>query len=270
MYWLARTFYVSSLRMTHKRAIRTRDSDPPEAPRPAPQRRREPARFAVATHHPPFQRLPQVRPRRRSSIAGPDCRLCAPSAMVTFTRSLAGTSRNVRPILAPWIRFNARRVPTAAPLFWMVNGRAPDDIARRVRVGGQVASREHRASRGATPSVHGQLRYRCQARPTPEAAREITPPATAMPPTGSIRMTPLASIVASGTVLAPNVWPAAKSMMPSIARWLLALSASPRSPELSCFLHLIAPALARRTRPVLDFAPAPNSAPSWNALGPVN
>ena len=51
------------------------------------------------------------------------------SATVTFTRSLAGTSRNVRPMFAPWIRFNARRVPTAAPLFWIVNGSAPETIS---------------------------------------------------------------------------------------------------------------------------------------------
>src|SRR5579885_659576 len=51
------------------------------------------------------------------------------SAMVTFTRSLAGTSRNVSPMFAPWIRFNARRVPTAAPLFWIENGSDPDTMS---------------------------------------------------------------------------------------------------------------------------------------------
>jgi hypothetical protein len=52
--------------------------------------------------------------------------------MVTFTRSLAGTSRKVSPILAPWIRFNARRVPTTAPLFWIANGRDPETISDAV------------------------------------------------------------------------------------------------------------------------------------------
>jgi len=68
---------------------------------------------------------------------------------------------------------------------------------------------------------------------------------------------------------APNVWPAAKSMIASIARWLLAASAIPRSPELSALRHLTAPALGRRTRPVLDLVPEPNSAQSWNVFMPV-
>ena len=62
------------------------------------------------------------------------------------------------------------------------------------------------------------------------AASEITPLLTPMPPTGSICTMPLASVVASGTVVAPNVWPGAKSMMGSIARWLFAPRAMPRSP----------------------------------------
>ena len=145
--------------------------------------------------------------------------------------------------------------------------RAGDDIGGHVRVRGQVAGRERRASRGATPCVHRELRV--GARRDAGGGERDNAAATAMPPTGSICTTPLASVVASGTVLAPNVWPAAKSMTASIARWLLAFNAMPRSPELSCFLHLTAPALGRRTRPVLDFVPAPNSAPSWNVLRPV-
>ena len=53
---------------------------------------------------------------------------------MTFTRSLAGTSAKVRPMFAPWMRFNARRVPTAAPLFWIVNGSDPETMSDAVGV----------------------------------------------------------------------------------------------------------------------------------------
>ena len=66
------------------------------------------------------RRRARARPSRqigREAVMSASAWVCADdaSATVTFTRSLAGTSANVRPMSAPWIRFNARRVPTAAP-----------------------------------------------------------------------------------------------------------------------------------------------------------
>ena len=49
--------------------------------------------------------------------------------------------------------------------------RAGDDIGGHVGVGGQVAGREQRASRGATPCVHGELRVGARRRRRRQRAR---------------------------------------------------------------------------------------------------
>ena len=51
------------------------------------------------------------------------------AATVTFTRSLPASSATVSVTFAPSIRFNARRVPTAVPAFWIVNGSDPETMS---------------------------------------------------------------------------------------------------------------------------------------------
>ena len=156
----------------------------------------------------------------------------------------------------------------AVPAFWIVNGSAPEtmSVATWVWAG---RSPETNVVPPVTRPLASTVTFGYVPATTPVAANEATPAATASPPTGSIWTMPLLVVVASGYENAPNVWPAAKSMMASIATWLLAFRAIPRSPELSALRHLTAPRLGRRTRPVAALFPDPNSAPSWNVFRPV-
>ena len=128
-------FEVSSAGISPAASAATVTTDPPPAcfrkPGPVAERSApEPPRASAS--------VPELISLAAWVCAGTDA-----SATVTFTRSLAGTSRNVSPMFAPWIRFNARRVPTAAPLFWIVNGSDPAVISDgRVGVGRQVASHQ--------------------------------------------------------------------------------------------------------------------------------
>src|ERR1039458_7298103 len=139
-------------------------------------------------------------PDRKDRIAA-DSRLwvVAPlaAATVTFTRSLPESSATVRVMLAPSIRFNARRVPMAVPAFWTVNGRAPEtmSVATWVWAG---RSPETRVVPPVTRPLASTVTFGYVPATTPVAANEATPAATARPPTGSIWTIPLLVVVASG------------------------------------------------------------------------
>ena len=119
------------------------------------------------------------------------------TATVTFTRSLPESSATVRVMLAPSIRFNARRVPMAAPAFWIVNGSAPEtmSVATCVCAG---RSPETNVVPPVTRPLASTVTFGCVPATTPVAANEATPAATASPPTGSTWTMPLLVVVASG------------------------------------------------------------------------